>query len=430
MIVRLPYGTSSLVGDLRGLRCHPLAPSAPRHVPPLSHLVRRALDAPQGESLEQLARGCRTATVLVPDATRRAFLPEVLPELLGRVLRAGVPEEGITVLVACGTHPPVPPGELAALLGTLPPGVRAVQHDCRDAASLVGVGTLPGGLAVRLNRLAVACDLLLSVSTVQHHYIAGFGGGPKMVFPGVAGYEEIQANHARVIDLGQVPPRRHPACEPGVLAGNPVAEEIAAAAALRPVDLALVLVAGGEGRPGWAAAGQLGEVFPAACRVARQWNEVEAGPFRRLVVAAGGFPADHTLIQAHKALDAACRFAEPGAEVLFVAACAGGLGSAEMEPFLADPRPEAIVTRLAERYVQYGHTTLRLVEKTSRFRVLVRSELAEALVRRLGMTVVADVEEVFDRWREEESGAVVGVMAGAAVFPPPATACQAAGRVP
>lgn len=419
MIVRLPYGTSSLVGDLRGLRCYALAPSAPRHAPPLSNLVRGALDASQGASLEDLARGCQSVTILVPDATRRAFLPEVLPELVGRLHRAGVGNDAICVLVACGTHPPAAPAALVALVGALPAGIRVVQHDCRATDDLVPVGTLPGGRVVRLHRLAVECDLLLSVSTVQHHYIAGFGGGPKMVFPGVAGYEEIQANHAKVIDLGQVPPRRHPACEPGVLAGNPVAEEIAAAAALRPVDLAVVMVAGGEGRPAWVAAGSPETIFPAACGMARQWYEVEAGPFRRLVVAAGGFPTDHTLIQAHKALDAACRFAEPGAEVVFVATCEGGLGSPDMEPFLADPRPEAIVARLAERYVQYGHTTLRILEKTSRFQVLVRTELEASVVQRLGMTPVADVEDVFDRWREEEGGAVVGVMIGAAVFPTP-----------
>ncbi len=418
MIVRLPYGTGSLVGDLRGLRCFPLSPSAPRHGAAPRRLVAEALERPlAGPPLEALARGRHRVTILVPDATRRGFLPEVLPEILARLAAAGVPEEGIVVLVACGTHPAVSAAACAALVGSVPAGVRVVQHDSRDDTNLVSVGTLAGGLEVRLSRLAVECDLAISVSLVQHHYLAGFGGGPKMVFPGVAGYREIQRNHARVIDLGTWPPRRHPACEPGVLEGNPVAEEIAAAAALRPVDLALVMVAGAEERPAWAAAGPLEAVFPAACAVVREWYEVEAGPFRRLVVSAGGSPVDDTLIQAHKALDAACRFAEPGAEVLFVAACGAGAGSPDMEPFLADPRPESITARLARDYVQYGHTTLRLVEKTARARVLARTELDGELVRRLGMTPVSEVEQVFDRWREEEAGAVVGVMAGPAVFP-------------
>jgi nickel-dependent lactate racemase len=238
-----------------------------------------------------------------------------------------------------------------------------------------------------------------------------------MVFPGVAGYAEIQANHARVVDLAVTPPRRHPGCEPGAIAGNPVAEEIAVAAALRPPDLALLLVHGSDGRPAWAAAGPLPAVFPVAIERVRSWYEVTAGPFSRVVASAGGFPADHTIIQAHKALDAACRFAGPGAEVLFAASCAGGPGSPDMGPFLADPRPEAIIARLADRYVQYGQTTLRLVEKTARFRINWLTRLDGDLVTRLGATPVASAQRVLDRWRDEAAGDVVGVVTGAPVYP-------------
>lgn len=422
MIVRLPFGTTTLVGDLRGLRCHELTSRAPRPARPLGELVAQALDRPlAGPTLEDKARGHGRVTILVPDETRRAGLRDVLPVLLSRLSAAGVAPHAVTILTAHGTHPRLPESELAGLLGPLPQGVEVVQHDCRDESALVPVGRVPGGIEVRLHRRAVDCDLLVSVSVVQHHYIAGFGGGPKMVFPGVAGYREIQENHARVIDLTASPPRRHPACEPGVVRGNPVAEEIAAAAALRPVDIALVLVAGVAGEPAWAAAGPLAEAYPVACSRAREWFETPAGPFRYVVAAAGGSPSDHTLIQAHKALDAACRFAGEGGEVLFVASCRGGLGSPDMEPFLADPRPEAIVSRLARSYVQYGHTTLRIVEKTSRFRVLARTELPDDVVGRLGMESVASVDATFDRWREEAGGSSVGVMCGAAVFPPPRT---------
>lgn len=418
MILRLPYGRGLLTADLRHLRVRDLRPATPRHVPPVAHLVEQALDRPaQGPPLAELARGRRRVTVLVPDSTRMAWLPDVLPAVHARLLHAGVRPEAVTVLVACGTHPAVADEALRSLLGELPAGVRALQHDARDTSALVEVGTLSSGQPVRLNRAAVEADLLIAVSTVQHHYFAGFGGGPKLVFPGVAGYEETQANHGKVIELASDPPRRHPRCEPGVLAGNPVAEEIAAAASLHPPDFALLLVAGAAGTPAWSAGGPLRVTYPQACAQVRAWFETEAGPFRRLVVCAGGFPSDHTLIQAHKALDAACRFASPDADVLFVAACNGGAGSPDMEPFLADPRAAAIVARLTERYVQYGHTTLRLVEKTGAFRVAAKTELPAELVERLGMSVVQDVAEVLNRWRDEAAEETIGLMDGPAVYP-------------
>jgi nickel-dependent lactate racemase len=422
MILRLPYGRGTITADLRGLHCHELRPAAPRRAAPVRDLAAEALDNPaEGPSLRELARGVQRATVLVPDATRKVALPEILPLVFERLIHSGVEARGITVLVACGTHPRAGAESLASLLGPVPTDIRVIQHDARDEASLVSVGTVPSGLAVRLNRAALEADLLVAVSSVQHHYFAGFGGGPKLVFPGVAGYEETQANHARVIDLTTDPPSRHPRCEPGVLDGNPVAEEIALAAGLRPPDFALLLVGGGDGRPAWSAGGPLSATFPSACAQARAWFEVDGGPFRRVIAAAGGYPTDHTLIQAHKALDAACRFAAPEAEVLFVAACDGGPGSPDIEPFLADPRVSAIVARLAGGYVQYGHTALRLIEKTGAFRVLAKTELPGDLSARLGLRVVTDVHEVLESWREQSTEEPVGLMVGPIVYPRRAT---------
>ena len=416
--MKLPYGRGTLTADLRALHCQELRPSGLRHPQPVGQLIEAALDRPTaGAPLVDLARGRRRVTVLVPDATRKASLPQVLPAVLERLGRAGAAPGAITVLVACGTHPPADREMLADLTGPLPSGVNVVQHDARDDSALVVVGTLPSGLPLRLHRAAVDADLLLAVSSVQHHYFAGFGGGPKLVFPGVAGYAETQANHARVIDLSSDPPRRHPACEPGRIDGNPVAEEIAVAARLRPPDFALLLVAGDDGRAAWVAGGPLDVTFPQACGKAREWFEVEAGPFSKMIVAAGGYPTDHTLIQAHKALDAGCRFAAPDAEVLFVAACDGGAGSPAMEPFLADPRASAIIARLAEAYVQYGHTTLRLVEKTGAFKVAAKTELPVELAERLGLRPVADIAQVLERWRRDDPHGVVGLIAGPPVYP-------------
>jgi len=418
VILRLPYGNGAIAVDLRGMRCRLLQPAAPKGSPDAGALAGAALDAPVGcPPLAALATGRRSAVVLVPDATRRAHLPELLPAVLDRLALGGLPSDRVTVLIACGTHPPAAPEALAALLGPLPAAVRVVQHDAADGGALVRVGELADGTPVRLHRAAVDADLLLTVSPLAHHYFAGFTGGPKMIFPGVAGYAEIQANHGRVLDFATTPPRRHPGCEPGVIAGNPVAEEIRQVAAMRPPDLALLVVPGVDGRPAWCGAGPLPVVYPVAIERVREWYETDAGRFLRVVASAGGMPSDATLIQAHKALDAACRFATAGAEVLFVAACGQGDGSPAMAPFLADPRPAAIIERLARGYVQYGHTALRLVEKTARFRVLWHTLLDRETVRRVGAEAVDDVQLVLDRWRTEAAGETVGVVTGAPVFP-------------
>jgi len=418
VIVKLPFGHENFALDLRGLRIHALRPSAPQVRRSAYEIVGEALDHPlDAPPLAKLARGRRTATVIVPDATRRAALPEVLPAVLDRIRTHGIDGSSITVLVACGTHPAVGRESLEPHLGPLPRDVTVIEHDSRDAQSLVAVGDLRPGFPLRLNRKAVECDLLVTVGTVRHHYFAGFGGGPKMVFPGVGGFEEIQANHALVLRRERGMIVREPKCEPGVLDGNPVADEIARTGDLRPPDCALCLVENSYGGIICAAAGSWRSATEAAVNHVRSWFEISDGPtFDLMVACGGGDPADGTLIQAHKGLDAACRFLAPGGEILYFAYLGGGAGSPDMAPFLADPKPETILGLLEERWVQYGHTTLRLLEKTDRHRVQLHSRLDPDLAKRLGFLPAPDPETVVDRWRSQNSGATVGVMVSGPVY--------------
>jgi nickel-dependent lactate racemase len=356
--------------------------------------------------------------VVVPDATRATQLSDLLPVVLERLRQGGIPNEATVVLVATGTHPPSDEADVSGLTGPLPPCVRVVQHRCRTAEDLVVVGEHPSGGELRLNRLVVDSDFVVTVAAVRHHYIAGFGGGPKMLFPGVAGYDEIQATHARVFlpdEEGET--SRDPRCEPGVLTGNPVAEEIAEAVDLRPPDLALSVVLGSDDRVAWAGAGEWRTSFSAAVEQVREWYELPGERHRLVVATGGGHPADASLIQAHKGLDAACRFLDHEGELLFVAEMNGGTGSEEMTPFLCDPQPEMIVERLAGRWVQYGHTTLRIVERTARHRVHLHSMFDADVAERLGFVPIADPDQVIERWRTTYAGETVAVMSGAAVYP-------------
>ena len=417
MIVKLPFATDRLALDLRGFRVRALTPSAPSDCD-AGRLASAALDRPlAGQPLFDIARGRKTATVIVPDATRKSSLREVLPVVIERLRRAGIEDSAITVLVANGTHPAVGLEAVASLVGPLPASIRIIEHDSR-ASDLVSVGELRAGLPLHLHPSAVEGECLITISTVRHHYFAGFGGGPKMVFPGVGGYREIQANHSLVLDLSGERAIRHPGCEPGILEGNPVAEEIGRAAAFRPPDLALCLVEGSAGGVAWAGAGPWKTAFDAAVERVRAWFEVpHQSPFDFMVAGSGGNPTDATLIQAHKGLDAACRFLKPGGEILWVASLDGGLGSEEMTPFIDDPAPESILARLSSRWVQYGHTTLRIVEKTSRYRVHLHSRIAPDIATRLGCEVIPDPGTLLDRWREGHPGSRVGVMAAGAVYP-------------
>jgi len=88
------------------------------------------------------------------------------------------------------------------------PNVRIFNHDWHNPQALQTIGTisrsqareLTGGLLtddvpVTLNRLIFDYDLLLICGPVFPHEVAGFSGGAKYLFPGIAGPDIINFTH-------------------------------------------------------------------------------------------------------------------------------------------------------------------------------------------------------------------------------------------
>jgi nickel-dependent lactate racemase len=118
-------------------------------------------------------------------------------------------------LIALGTHPPmteeaidqlvrVPANERAERY----PNVRIYNHHWSEPTMLQNIGTisrqeaadLTGGLlagevAVTLNRLIFEYDQLIICGPVFPHEVAGFSGGAKYLFPGIAGPDIINFTH-------------------------------------------------------------------------------------------------------------------------------------------------------------------------------------------------------------------------------------------
>ncbi|MCP4901323.1 MAG: DUF2088 domain-containing protein [bacterium] len=418
MIVKFAYGDGMLPLDLRGLQVRHLRPSVPAASNRVEDLTIQAADQTlEGDTFENALNTPKDIAIVVPDTTRKLGLPRILKTVIHRLRRIGFEPHQLTLVVANGTHPPVGEEVIREKLGEVVQDISVLEHNSRDTDNLVSVGESSRGNQIRLNRTVMESDAVITIGAVKHHYFAGFGGGPKMIFPGVGGYEEIQTNHSRVVELAEGGMRRVPECEPGIVTDNPVADEIAEVADFKPPNAAFCVVTGVDSEPVWIGCGSWRRTYSAAIERCRDWYEVPAARFKLMVVSGGGEPTDSTLIQAHKALDAACRFLEPGGEILFLAELGQHSGSPAMEPFLNNPEPSHILDLLSRQWVQYGHTTLRLVDKTSRFRCHLFSQLELSFAERLGFEAVEDPEQVVERWREECAGETLGVMPGACVYP-------------
>lgn len=163
------------------------------------------------EALAGIAGGERILAI-IPDKTRDDNTHLLLP--LAADILAAKHVGQFDLLVAQGTHPPMTVAEKLAKIGaqegTLPGLGELFDHRWDRPEELVTIGELPrsrvceltGGLIDRaipltINRLlgqGVYDTVLVFGGTVPHE-VAGFAGGAKYFFPGVAGPELTHATH-------------------------------------------------------------------------------------------------------------------------------------------------------------------------------------------------------------------------------------------
>jgi len=160
--------------------------------------------------LNQLGLDGQRVLVLIPDGTRTMPMPLIFG-ILDQELRSRT--ASLDFLVALGTHPPMSDIELSCLIGrTVSNGLagrsRIYNHRWDDPAALVTLGEISaeevaeitGGrmkraVPVRLNKLVLDYDYILICGPVFPHEVAGFSGGAKYFFPGIAGPEMIHITH-------------------------------------------------------------------------------------------------------------------------------------------------------------------------------------------------------------------------------------------
>lgn len=168
------------------------------------------IDGIVGEALDSLPVDRRRVLFIVPDGTRTMPLAAMV-ERFERGLAARV--AALDYLVALGTHPPMTDAQLSRLFGRPVAGGRmggrrVFNHEWARPDAFAALGTIPAAeiarlsegrlscdVPVSLNRLVLDYDHLVICGPVFPHEVAGFSGGTKYFFPGIAGKAIIDFTH-------------------------------------------------------------------------------------------------------------------------------------------------------------------------------------------------------------------------------------------
>ena len=334
MKLTLDYGKTGLDVELPEdrLAARPLAISPAEPLPDPAGALETALANPIGTPpLAELARGKKTACVVVCDITRPVPNKLILGQVLKTIEAAGVPRSGITILVATGLHRPNEGEELVELVGEeVAKNYRCENHHGKALDEHEYLGTTPAGVPAWIDSRYTRAELKITTGLIEPHLMAGYSGGRKLICPGIAALETVKVWHG---------PRflQHPKADCGSVDGNPVHEENTRIALMAGCDFIVNVCIDGKRRVTWVGAGDMIKAWEEGVRFCREVVKARVPHACDVVVTScAGYPLDTTWYQAVKGLTGALPIVKKGGTIVLAASLTEGLGSPEFQERLRD----------------------------------------------------------------------------------------------
>lgn len=287
------------------------------------HALSEPIDAP---ALAELARGRKSACILICDITRPVPNRLFLRRMIETLVASGIALDRIVVLIATGLHRPNVGEELAELVGDpwVMERVRIENHDARNDADHIDLGvTATRGTPIKLDRRFIEADLRIATGLVEPHFMAGWSGGRKVIAPGVAHHETIRTFHsARFME--------DPLAVQCNLIGNPLHEEQLEIVRGLGHVYGLNTVIDDDRDLAYVNFGEIVASHAAAVKFVNGAIRVPAPRrFKTVVTSSAGYPLDKTYYQTIKGMVTPMDILEPGGALIIASECSEGFGSKE-----------------------------------------------------------------------------------------------------
>ena len=390
MRITLEYGTSGLPVTIPAANVMVLAPRFVPGVPDEEAAFVAAARTPrESPPLRACVASHHRVAIVIPDITRPLPSDRLLPWVLAEL--SHVPAGRITIVIGTGSHRATTDREIRSLVGeSIAATHTVVNHDAFDPVKLARAGPGTDGHDVFLNRDYVEADRRIVLGFVEPHFMAGFSGGYKGVFPGIADIASIMRYHdARMIG--------DPGSTWGRLDGNPTQERIRHDGALIPVDFCVNVTLNRRREITAVFCGDVAAVHAAGCAFSRETAMVACDrPVPIVVTTNSGYPLDQNLYQTVKGMSAAAQVVADGGYIVTAARCNDGFpqhGNFKQLLFEHESPQSLLDTIMTPGFSLFDQWQAQLFARILlRARVGLHSELPADDVRRAHLEPVEDVE--------------------------------------
>ena len=150
-------------------------------------------------NLRELAAKRNKAVIIFDDLSRPTRLDRIAPFVVEQLLAGGIKEEQISFIAALGAHGAHTRLDFAKKLGEEIIS-RFPVYNHNPYENCLYVGKTRSGFPLYFNREFLSADLKIAMGCILPHAFNGFGGGGKLLLPGIAAMETIQTIHTQAVD--------------------------------------------------------------------------------------------------------------------------------------------------------------------------------------------------------------------------------------
>ena len=279
-------------------------------------IIKEAFWNPIGTApIHQMVKPNDKVLILVDDNTRTTPTDIILPELMLEL--ANVKKENITIMVALGTHRPMTTHEKIKKYGQeIVDNYKILDHRWQDAESLVETGITKNGTKIIINKAILEADFTIGIGHIVPHVVAGYGGGGKIVQPGICGAETTGQTHWLSA--------KYEGCDIMGQADNSVRLEMEEVARESGLKVIINAVQDGEGKLVGVFVGDLVEAHRKGVELSERVYGVKI-PQQFDIVVYDSYPADIELWQASKGIYSADLAVRKGGVIILISPCPEGV---------------------------------------------------------------------------------------------------------
>lgn len=263
--------------------------------------------------LGKLARKRSEVAIVIDDMTRPTRPSLILPYILKELQTNGISRDHIRFIIGLGAHGTIYRRDYVKKVGENVADEYPVwNHNVFDNHQYLGETKL--GTPIEINAEFMTCDLKIAIGGIVPHPLTGFGGGAKIITPGISSLKTINHNH---INIGLSGPKGtpHPTIGWGKIENNIMMrdnEEIALHAGL---DFKIDMVFNASAQPIGLFAGEVSAEFRTGVEMAQSLYATETPSAVDIVVANNYFKSN----EASLALGIAGESVREGGTIVLIA---------------------------------------------------------------------------------------------------------------